>query len=264
MKVGYRLFIVLAVFAIGVLVSPVYSMMDPGDIVGIWLLDEGDDDVAKDSSGNGHDGQVAEGLNWVDGKFGKALEFPGTAPNFVTIPHDDSLSLDTWSVTAWIKAENTDYYAEVVGKMSPDVDERNYAIQLNINDGVRRPHFTTGVSQYKLVAGSTGLYDSEWHHVAGTYDKESLSVYVDGVLEASQAINNTPDTAESPLLIGSLSVLYEQFKGVIDEVGVFNVGLTEDEVISIMNNGLAQATGLTAVSSVDKLAVTWASIKTRD
>ena len=44
--------------------------------VGIWLFDEGKGGVAGDSSGEGNDGEVVK-APWVDGKFGKALDFDG-------------------------------------------------------------------------------------------------------------------------------------------------------------------------------------------
>ncbi|MCD6505613.1 hypothetical protein J7M22_03210 [Candidatus Poribacteria bacterium] len=53
------------------------AKLDPATCVGAWLFDEGSGTVAKDSSGNGNDGTIKGGAKWVDGKFGKALEFNG-------------------------------------------------------------------------------------------------------------------------------------------------------------------------------------------
>ncbi len=46
------------------------------DLVGLWAFDEGTGNKVKDLSGNGNDGTIS-GAKWVDGKFGKALEFHG-------------------------------------------------------------------------------------------------------------------------------------------------------------------------------------------
>jgi hypothetical protein len=46
--------------------------------------------------------------------------------------------------------------------------------------------------------------------------------------------------------------------GLIDEVGIFNVALTEDDIKDIMNKGLE---GVTAVSPSGKLTTTWADMK---
>ena len=43
----------------------------------IWLFDEGKGETVKDSSGNGHEGEFRGELQYVEGKFGTALEFGG-------------------------------------------------------------------------------------------------------------------------------------------------------------------------------------------
>jgi len=54
------------------------------------------------------------------------------------------------------------------------------------------------------------------------------------------------------------------FSGIMDEIAVFDVALTEDDIKSIMNNGLAKALGMVAaVDSSGKLTTTWATIKAR-
>ena len=43
----------------------------------IWLFDEGKGETVEDSSGNGHEGEFRGELEYVEGKFGTALEFGG-------------------------------------------------------------------------------------------------------------------------------------------------------------------------------------------
>jgi len=50
----------------------------------------------------------------------------------------------------------------------------------------------------------------------------------------------------------------QYFPGSIDDVGIFNVALTVNEINDIMSKGLA---GITAVSPSGKLATTWSEIK---
>ncbi|MFQ6062808.1 MAG: hypothetical protein ACE5J9_06490, partial [Methanosarcinales archaeon] len=45
-------------------------------LVAEWAFDEGKGNIVKDTSGNGNDGTI-HGATWVDGKFGKALQFDG-------------------------------------------------------------------------------------------------------------------------------------------------------------------------------------------
>lgn len=48
---------------------------------------------------------------------------------------------------------------------------------------------------------------------------------------------------------------------IIDEVAIFKTILAQEDIISIMNNGLEKALGAKSVSFKGKLPNTWASIK---
>ena len=76
-----------------------------GSVVAAWLMDEGQGAVAADSAGN-HDGDLVGDVSWnADGKFGAALDFSGEPFSYVEVPHEDDLTLDTWTVTAWVKLQ---------------------------------------------------------------------------------------------------------------------------------------------------------------
>ena len=51
------------------------AKVDLNTAVGMWLFDEGSGTIAKDSSGNGSDGQLTNDPKWVQGRFGMALSF---------------------------------------------------------------------------------------------------------------------------------------------------------------------------------------------
>ncbi|MBM3212606.1 hypothetical protein FJZ33_10315 [Candidatus Poribacteria bacterium] len=51
--------------------------LESKNIVGIWLLDENKGNVVRDSSGNGHDGEIIGAVTWDSGKLGSALNFGG-------------------------------------------------------------------------------------------------------------------------------------------------------------------------------------------
>ena len=78
------------------------AAINPDSIVGIWLLDEGQGDTVKDTSGNGNDGKIIN-AKWTNGKFGKALEFNGSAR--VEIPPSESIDdfRDGFTYLLWVK-----------------------------------------------------------------------------------------------------------------------------------------------------------------
>ena len=236
-----------------------YAQIDQKAIVGIWLFDEGRGKTLSDSSGNGHDGKIGNGIKWIAGQYSsKALHFPGAA--VVVVPHEVSLNLLTWTITAWIKAEFKNGWVEFVSKSVPkgNTDFRNYVLQIAGDTGFLRPHFTQGAQQWKLTAGTTDLRDDKWHHVAGTYDQTFIRAYVDGRMEGETRLKDVPDTNDEPLVIGAITPEVNFFTGIIDEVGLFNIALTEDNLKMILKMGLNRALG---VSRSEKLTTTWLAIK---
>jgi hypothetical protein len=88
---------------------------------------------------------------------------------------------------------------------------------------------------------------------------KSVKSYIDGVAEADAPFSNEPDFSPGSLNIGDCPGYPYPVSGLMDDVGLFNVALTEDEIQSIMNDGLSKMA--TAVSVSGKLAAAWGGIK---
>jgi len=252
----------VVLFVVGVLAGLSRAEIDPNSIVGVWLLDEGEGNTAKDSSENGHNGEIKGNVKWVEGEFGKALEFPGIVGSYVDIPDEEGLNLVTWSITVWLKIKQVNGEFHAVIKEQPG-NTRNYGVI--VEPGFAYPTFTAGAAVWKNVAGRTVVADDEWHHVAATYDKTSEKLYVDGALDVQASFTDDPDTPAGPLGIGAGGVggTVGPVAGVLDEVAVFNVALAEEDVNNIMNDGLAVALGITAVSPLSKLSTAWGKLKAK-
>jgi hypothetical protein len=235
------------------------AKIDPENTIGIWLFDEGKGNVAKDTSGNGNDGELMNGPKWTDGKFGKALEFDGK-DDYVNAGEAEILK-PTADVTfvAWVYWDGGNYVLATGGQTS----STGYAITYDPNTS----QIWFGVSTGKKSA-TTGYIQAPsrkvWHHLAGAYDDSDgeLIAYVDGKEYATAKANgNVLENKWPALHIGkpnNVDAYYIQ--GIIDEVAVFNVALTEDDINTIMTRGLEKAF---AVSAVGKLATAWGTIKSQ-
>jgi hypothetical protein len=233
------------------------AKVDPESIVGIWLFDEGSGDTVKDASGNGHDGEKKGNVKWEKGKFNHALSFPGSRDSYVNIPHADSLSLTTFTITAFLKTETVPAdEGSIVTKM-PANKPRNYNLRLNGPAGNVCLEFTRG-GNWSGNTGKSVVIDGQWHQVAATYDNKSSKVYVDGILDGEKPLTGTPDANEGALTMGA-DVGGHPFLGIIDEVAIFNAALSENDISSIATKGLEAISS--AVSPSGKLTQTWASIK---
>ena len=183
--------------------------IEPENIVGIWLFDQGAGKVAQDSSDNGIDGELKGGVKWVNGKFGKALLFPGIDQNFVEVPHDDSLNLTSFSFTLWLKIEATGNYQATFIKTANGLLE-NYSGYTMLPE--RLPDQTQLLPNYpnpfnpetwipfelsQDSAVSVTIYDTAGRLVrhldlgfqqAGSYVSQSRAIYWDGRTDTGERV----------------------------------------------------------------------------
>jgi len=229
------------------------AKIDPKTAVGIWLFDEGSGDTAKDSSKNGNDGILIGSPEWVDGEFSKALKFDG-ASAYVEIGDNPILAPTTnlLTVVAWVF---------ITGEGKVSIVENNAA-----NWGFRFANVPT-LNGYIAIGGThqhvyaENTPKNEWVHVAFVWGGETGKLYFNGKESGEATISGSMDqTPGKGFTIARRGAdnASQYFPGSIDDVGIFNVALTVNEINDIMSKGLA---GITAVSPSGKLATTWSEIK---
>jgi hypothetical protein len=253
MKVRCLLFGLVVLFVAGMLVSPSYAKVDLKTCVGMWLFDEAKGDTATDSSGNKNDGTLKNGPKWVDGKFGKALEFSGG--NYVEVPASESFSYDNgYTFALWFKANNVNTQQGPIGQ-----NGGGQYINFWINSNQLRWETDSGQS---LFAG-VPIEANQWYHAVGTYDFSTgiAKIYINGKFDKQIALTSDKNFAAFPVIIGGYAIGSYPFNGTIDEVVIFNVALDEVDIQAITTKGIGAATGIIAVEPSGKLATSWASLK---
>lgn len=224
-------------------------------VVGAWLFDEGSGAVAKDSSGSKADGKINK-ATWVNGKYGKALEFNGTDAN-VEITNKGALSVETFTLMGWINIPKFTGGWQTLATLNTDGPIRNYGLFFNDGSGIVHYSFTSNKAWQSFNAKSN-VVDGKWHHIAATYDKKTFICYVDGKSDGETAVKDLkPDTkTDVPMTIGSW-VGGGWTKGTIDDVALYNTALTAAQIQDIMNKGLST----TAVERESKLTTCWGNVK---
>jgi hypothetical protein len=255
-SVGVRVTIVcLSLMVVGLLFAiPSEAEIDPDSIVGLWLFDEGKGYETEDSSGNGYHGDLEGDVSWVDGVFGTALEFKGG--DYVEL-RDSAANLpfgqrEPFTITAWVRNQGG---GTVIGKFNGGV----IGAYILVIGGGGSVTFHREIDPWGL-AGSKPLPFGEFGHLAATYDGDTMKIYIDGELDVEQDRGPQNTDTVTPVLIGARFTggnPSEFFNGALDEVALFNVALTEDQIQEVMK-GLAPPE---AVSAHDKLASTWGNIK---
>lgn len=89
-----------------------------------------------------------------------------------------------------------------------------------------------------LSGGNDSITRDQWHHAAVVRENSTYKLYLDGVLVDGQVGGNEDNTGT--MFIGSLAAAggrNEFFNGSIDEVVIFDRGLTADEVATLASTG---------------------------
>ncbi|MBD3182505.1 hypothetical protein GF312_09450 [Candidatus Poribacteria bacterium] len=237
--------------------------LQAAELMAAWSFDNDTDEDVTDVTGNGHDG-VGVNTVIVDGKFGKAMEFDGETSR-VEIEHDEVLNFtDGVTVEAWVNPSGFNDLSAVAQKWGDASNRRQYLLCF-VADKVR--FYMSGVGNTWPSAESTSQVPTgEWTHIAGTYDGETIRVFINGEMETE---TNNAETnqglfgSDIPVWIGGYGPDDEfagnrHYPGIVDEVRFWDNALSEDEIQAGMNRSTAN---ITAVSATDKLCSVWAEIK---
>ena len=259
-KSFYRVLYLLITIAVTVLIS--HRTADAAvdkNTVAVWLFEEGNGKIAKDASGNGHDGSFKGSPKWVKAKFGTGLEFPGDAGGYIVVDSTKKLELETLSIEAWVKVkEGTGKWQGMVCKQQAGCTNRNYGIWVHVDKSVLHAQIGANGGCAFSIDGTTDITDNKWHHLAFTYDGKMGRVYVDGELE-TESPNAESFQSSDPITIGVPNLDNANgLKGIIDEIRISNVARTEKEIQEAMDVGLAQ---ILNVEPSGKLATRWGYIK---
>ncbi|MHC4645265.1 MAG: LamG domain-containing protein [Planctomycetota bacterium] len=203
--------------------------------VGWWKLDN----TPWDGSGNFYDGNLEGSYSWVTGYIGSAISF-GSEGGKVVVP-DGGLTpklrpASEITVAAWVKYSATPAYsARVVAKGIDAGNRENFALQIS-DDSVS--WFVRDVNEDIYGAGDAGIRPNEWTHIAGTYDGSTVACYVNGSPEDSDVIGAIPLLQDSnALAIGNAVDAYRAFIGTVDDVQVYEYGLSDAEIAHIATGG---------------------------
>ena len=245
----------VSVLALGLFLgSQCAARIDPKTIVGIWLLDEGE---ADDASENERHGRLTGKPKVVEGKFGTALDFSGEGESVKIADLAEILPTKVVTITLWVKIGDH-------GK-NPDVFNLNPwepgRIAVAIWDKQIFWHFGVG-GKWIVIRFIDEEWVGQWKHWTFINNAEDnfMAGYIDG---------------EKAARIGGISGVYEQrggdfhiggrpeasFSGAIDDFGMFNTTLSEEDIKMIVDRGLERAALFQGVNSAAKLATIWGGLK---
>ena len=255
-----QLFLILIL----ILISSTIGVADLLDGLVLYMpLDEGDGKETADLSENGFKGTVNGNAKWVDGKFGKALEFNGSA-DFVGVADDAVFHIeDEITQAAWVKLNRLPGAHVVIFGTRAGGGARHIGFGYGMNPSNGIKVWTNGADGVfkDINDNATKLDIDKWYYLSYTHTSDNngkVKIYVDGKVTSEQDSNNPVAQAgvTSQIQIGTWSS--EAFPGHVDEVRLWNRAISDAEMEQSMNTGSGE---FLAVNPKDKLATSWGKIK---
>lgn len=180
-----------------------------------------DDDVALPEQLN------AKGIALVNGISGKAAEFTGK--HSIQVPCSLPEGNAPRTLSAWIRnnglSETRNSHAIAYGKN--ESGKRAF--------GIYHANRRWGLYGWGSQQSTEAAVDDEWHHHCLTYDGATIVYWIDGRVVAN--ISHSLDTISGPLSLGSDAngSPYFSFTGLIDDVSVYDVALTQQQIALLTN-----------------------------
>lgn len=221
--------------------------------VALWHFDESVGNTVYDATSNNNDGTIVgatwAGPVWVDGLYGKALEFTGDEV-YVDGSHPDLSGMSELTVETWFYVKD---YPELTGhpglgalatKWYQSTSYDTYGLWIS------HDHKLVGALGPQIentIRGTTDIPLNTWHHAALVYDSTmgTAKLYLDGQLEATKTgLSGDLNSGFNPLYIGTdyfgtstPPYKFRYFDGIIDETRIWETALS-DEAIKAHANGL--------------------------
>ena len=164
----------------------------------------------------------------VRGVNGEARDFNGVDA-YIDCGNHSSLNItDVISVEAWVKPNNVTDILNIVAKNYQDTHPANYIFR--IKNGY------VGFRAYN--GGWLGLYDdttllstNTWYHLAATYNRQYVRLYVDGIEVKNVSLMTVMLNNSHSVTIGCNGNGFAQFfNGTISSARIYNRALTPLEI----------------------------------
>jgi chitinase len=197
---------------------------------------------ANDSSGYGLNG-VVSGATLTTDRFGianKAYSFNGTSSKITTAIISRLNLVNNRTVSVWVKSTDSSSDAGIIGNLSNGHNGYQILLKSTGKIAAMEDNWSVGANNpptngwdYANSTNSNYLNDNTWHHVISVRKNDTTSLYIDGVLQNNILTTLIPNFNTSSIIIGATNGTGQFFKGVIDEIGIWNRALTPLEITKL-------------------------------
>lgn len=207
-------------------------------------------------NGNGNDSTryanhaTAYNVTLATDRFGvpnRAYSFNGTS-SYLLAPAKPQIQLSSsFTLSVWVNvdASNTNQWAPIVEKRYNSLTDpyTSYSLYVgtpNTPSPFANKFFTgisNGISGTSKDAVARGNYaGGQWYFLTSVYDGQKNKIYINGVYDSSVAISGSINYTSLGLYFGYNSVGGQLYKGLMDDVTIYNRALTDCEIRKLYLN----------------------------
>jgi hypothetical protein len=225
--------------------------LTPGELMGsaqaglraLWHFNE-TIGIAADASGFGNAATPTGATAAKVGKFGGARglnSISGSQPTeYFTVANDSTLEPTQLTVDTWVNGygQSQPRYSYLVAKGAKNCDYASYALYTGPAEST--VNFYIGDAATFHGVSAPLMPDSNWHHVAGTFDGQKVRIYVDGEFVAEDL---APNPIEYNLGVRDFFVgrygtdCVAGYSGAVDETRVWARPLSPGEIKALYRAG---------------------------
>jgi hypothetical protein len=217
-------------------------------LVAHFAFDEGAGTIAKDTSGNGHDGQLTGGAWIADARFAGGLRLG--AGDSVTVPSFPAAAA-SFTVATWVRlsadqlAMDNETWVAIAGTETFLAG----GWQLNIDNRLPQPRFdfaywSAPLMGYLFVECEC-VETARWIHLAAVVDVDAnlVTLYKDGSIGDQETRPSDISTGDSTLYLGRWNMNGRLLNGDLDDVAIWNRALTANEIAALFAESPRPAAG---------------------
>ncbi|HOE58871.1 MAG: T9SS type A sorting domain-containing protein [Bacteroidales bacterium] len=201
-------------------------------LVAYYKMSNGSGSTLSDNKSGGTNTGTINGATWTaSGALSgskMALDFDGSDDQVQFQSNSPAYNNTALTIEAWMKSTNAGENKELVSW--GDASGSNI-VEFKMDEGKLK--FGINVSSAESVWGSQAINTGKWVHVAVVKDNSSVTLYVNGVVDATGTLTQSPSVN-----VMTIANLYQNgtysttnlFSGMLDEVRIWNTARTKSQI----------------------------------
>jgi hypothetical protein len=225
------------------LIAQVPSYVPTDGLVGYWPFSGN----ANDESGNGNNG-TNSGATLTTDRFGNAnsaYDFDGVN-NYIEVLSSPSLCVSSeYTISGWVNVTNFDsggfpYQPAIISKIANGDWNGGYEIRVLNNAANTGSYFaTSGIIGGNFININQDNHNiNQWYHLVVAYNGNEIKLFINNTIVASTLTTGSLQTSNIPLRFGrrgGAGIYNCWYSGKIDDVGIWNRALTQEEITNLYN-----------------------------